>query len=98
MPVHALKVSLRDNLQYLIPVLQEGLDAAFREAFPVEKCTNGGYCHHVEDYVSYLLTYAEWLKFSPHCTCHGMVDTLNNIVLVGRGLGKVSGVKEASPS
>ena len=98
MPVHALKVSLRDNLQSLIPVLQEGLDVAFQAAFPVEKCANGGYCRPVENSAYFLLTHAEWLKFSPHSTCHKMVDTLNNIVLVGQGLGKVSGVEEASPS
>ena len=95
-PVHALKVSLRDNLQSLIPVLQEGLDIAFQAAFPLEECSNGGYYLPVENSAYFLLTRAAWLKFSPHSTCHKMVDTLNNIVLVGQELGKVSDVKEAS--
>lgn len=37
-PLHALTVQLRDNLQALVPTLQKRLDCIFEAALPNEKC------------------------------------------------------------
>ena len=54
-PVHAIKVQLKDSLPYLIPILQMRVDITFQTVFPTERCSQGISC--IEDLIKEKLTH-----------------------------------------
>ncbi|KAL8980437.1 MAG: hypothetical protein Q9205_004478 [Flavoplaca limonia] len=69
-PLHAMKVQLRNNLQALIPLLRSYTAHAFSDEFPEHAAGKAN----------------DWTTFHPHLISSKMVQKLNNVIMVGQEL------------